>query len=356
LAATADPLQANPACSEIVMATTITRSQHRSPLRGTVALCMLHVLISAPGAAQAQSTTVNYPVKPIRLVVPLAPGGGTDITARVLAQRLSEIVNQSVIVDNRPGASGVVGTETVARSAPDGYTLLLAANSFVANASLFRKLPYDPIRDFAPVSLLSVTPFALVVHPSLPARTVKELVALAKARPGEINHASSGIGTGPHLGMEVLMQATGMRVVHIAYKGAGAAMNDLIGGQVHVFMAGFLPAIPHVRSGRVRALGVSRLTRSPAAPDIPTIAETGVPGFEEGGQFGIVVPARVPAEIVAKLQQDIVTAMRSPTVMERSRADGAEVIASTAREFGEILEREKQKWARVVRAAGIKPQ
>ena len=319
-------------------------------------LAALLLLGIAAAGAHAQGGAVSYQVKPIRLIVPLAVGGGTDITARVLAQKLSEVVNQSVFVDNRSGASGVIGTEIVAKAPPDGYTILLASNSFTSNPSLFRKLPYDPLRDFAAVSLLAVVPYMLAIHPSLPARSVKEFIALAKARPGELNHASAGSGTGPHLGMEVLMQMTGIRLVHIVYRGGGAAMSDLIAGHTQAYLAGIVPTLPHVKEGRLRALGVSRLKRSPAAPDVPTIAEAGVPGFDEGGQHGIVAPAGVPREIIAKLQSDIATAMRAPDVVARSRAEGAEVIAGTAEEYAAILKRDVEKWAKVIRAAGIQPQ
>lgn len=332
------------------------QKENVTAIRKVVTRGALLVLIAMPAGGNAQSGAVNFPVKPIRLIVPLAAGGGTDVTARVLAQKLSEVVKQTVFVDNRAGASGVVGTEIAAKSPPDGYTILLASNSFTSNASLFRKLPYDPLRDFAAVSLLAVVPYVLAIHPSLPVRSVKEFIALAKARPGELNHASAGSGTGPHLGMEVLMQMTGIKLVHITYRGGGAAMSDLIAGHTQVYLAGIVPTLPHVREGRVRALGVSRLTRSPAAPEIPTIAEAGVPGFDEGGQHGIVTVAAVPREIVVKLQRDVVTAMRSPAVVERSRAEGAEVVANTAEEYAEILKRDVEKWAKVIRAAGIQPQ
>jgi tripartite-type tricarboxylate transporter receptor subunit TctC len=288
--------------------------------------------------------------------VPLAVGGGTDITARVLAQRLSEVVNQTVFVDNRSGASGVIGTEIVAKAPPDGYTLLLASNSFTSNPSLFRKLPYDVLKDFTAVSLLAAVPYMLAIHPSLPARSVKEFIALAKARPGELNHASAGSGTGPHLGMEVLMQRTGIKLVHIVYRGGGAAMSDLIAGHTQAYLAGILQTLPHVKEGRLRGLGVSRLVRSPAAPDVPTISEAGVPGFDEGGQHGIVAPAGVPREIIAKLQRDIVTAMRAPDIVQRSRAEGAEIVANTPEEYAAILKSDVEKWAKVIRAAGIQPQ
>jgi tripartite-type tricarboxylate transporter receptor subunit TctC len=309
--------------------------------------------LTACALARAQSAAAPFPVKPIRLVVPLATGGGTDITARVLAQRLGELAGQSVVVDNRPGASGVLGTELVARAPADGYTMLLASNSFTSNPSLFRKLPYDPLKDFAPVSLLAVVPYVLTTHPSLPVGSVKDFIAFATARPRELNHASAGSGTGPHLAMEVFMQTAGLKLVHIPYKGAGAAMNDLIAGHVQVFMAGLLTALPHIKSGRVRALGVSRSTRASAAPHLPTMSEAGVPGLNEGGQYGIVVPVQVDGAIISKLRQDIVTAMRQPAVVERLRAEGADVVVSTPREYAEVLDNDVRKWSRVIRAAGL---
>lgn len=307
-------------------------------------------------ATFAQSGTAGYPAKPIRIIVPLAAGGPSDIMARTLANNLSEIVRQTVIVDNRPGASGTMGTEIAAKSPPDGYTLLLAQNAFAINPSLFRKLPYDVLKDFTAVSLLASTPYLLNVHSSLPVRSVKQLIALAKARPGELNHASGGSGTGPHLAMEVFMQKTGIKMVHITYKGGGPAMNDFIAGHTQVYLANMVTALPHVRSGRIRALAVSTLTRSRVAPDIPTIDETGVRGFDESGQHGIVAPAGVPKEIITKLQRDIATAMRSPEVVQRLAAEGSEAVGSTAEEFATIIRREMEKWAKVIRAAGIQPQ
>ncbi len=323
-------------------------------IRGVVTLCAVLVIVAYPAAAAQHSSAGSYPVKPIRIIVPLAAGGPSDIMARTLAHNLSEIVKQTVIVDNRPGASGTIGTEIAAKSPPDGYTLLLAQNAFTINPSLFRKLPYDILKDFTAVSLLARTPYLLNVHSSLPVRSVKELIALAKARPGELNHASGGSGTGPHLGMEVFMQKTGIKMVHITYKGGGPAMNDFIAGHTQVYLANMVTALPHVRSGRIRALAVSTLARSPVAPDIPTIDETGIRGFDESGQHGIVAPAGVPKEIITKLQRDIATAMRSPEVVERLATEGSEVVGSTAEEFATIMRREMEKWAKVIQAAGIK--
>jgi tripartite-type tricarboxylate transporter receptor subunit TctC len=307
-------------------------------------------------SAFAQAGAPGYPGKPIRLIVALAPGGPSDILARTMAQKLTESLRQTVIVDNRPGASGIVGTEIAVRSPPDGYTLLHVSNWFTINPGLFRKLPFDTLKDLAPILLLAEMPYILGVHPSLPVTSLKELIALAKARPGELNHASGGAGTGPHLGMELLMQQTGIRVVQITYKGGGPAMNDFIAGHTQVYLANMLTALPQVKNRRMRALGVSRLTRSPAAPDIPTIAEGGVPGFNESAQHGVVAPAGVPREIIAKLQQEFATAIRSAEVASRLGAEGGEIVASRPEEFAVHLRRETEKWVKIIRAAGIQQQ
>ena len=307
-------------------------------------------------SAAAQSAAASYPSKPIRLIVPLAAGGPSDTMARTLAQKLGEVTRQNVIVDNRPGASGIIGTELVAKSPPDGYTVLLVSTAISINPSLFAKLPYDTLKDLTGVSLLAGAPYILAVHPSLPVKNVKQLIALAKARPGELNHASGGSGTGPHLGMEVFMQRTGIKVVHVTYKGGGPALNDFVAGQTQVYMGNMITLYPQVKAGRARALGVTSAKRSPAAPDIPTVAESGVPGFEEGGHHGIVAPAGVPKDIIAKLNKDIVTAMRSPDIGKRLSVEGAEVIASSPEEYDALIRRDIAKWAKVIAAAGIKPQ
>lgn len=307
--------------------------------------------VSAQGGAAA-----NYPSKPIRIIVPLAAGGPSDTMARTLAQKLGEVVKHNVIVENRPGASGIIGTEIAAKSPPDGYTLLLVSTAVSVNPSLFKKLPYDTLRDITAVSLLAGTPYMLTVHPSLPVKTVKQLIALAKARPGELNHASGGSGTGPHLSMEVFMQRTGTKMVHVTYKGGGPALNDFIAGQTQVYMANMLTMYPQVRAGRSRALAVSSIKRSPAAPEVPTIDESGVPGFDEGGHHGIVAPSGVPREIITKLQKDIAAAMRSPDIVKRLQVEGSNVIASTPEEYQALIRRDIEKWAKVVAAAGIRPQ
>ena len=317
----------------------------------TVALSVLAAL-----PAWAQGAAASYPSKPIRLIVPLAAGGPSDTMARTLAQKLGEVVKHNVIVDNRPGASGIIGTELVAKSAPDGYTILLVSSAISINPSLFRKLPYDTLKDLTAVSLLAGAPYLLAVHPSLPVKNVKQLIALAKARPGELNHASGGSGTGPHLGMEVFMQRTGIKVVHVTYKGGGPALNDFVAGHTQVYMGNMITLYPQAKANRIRALAVTSAKRSPAAPDIPTVVESGVPGFEEGGHHGIVAPSGVPKEIIAKLNQAIVAAMRSPDIEKRLSVEGAQVIASSPEEYDALIRRDLAKWAKVIAAAGITPQ
>ena len=303
-------------------------------------------------SAQAQS----YPAKPIRLVVPLAAGGPSDHMARALAQKLSEGIRQSVIVDNRAGASGVIGTEIVAKSPPDGYTLLLAQTAITVNASLVPKLPYDTLRDLEAVSQLTSAPYLLAVHPSLPVKSLQQLIAFAKARPGQLNHGSAGSGTGPHLAMELLMQRTGMKLTQITYKGGGPALIDFVAGQTQVFMSNIVIILPQAKAGKVRALAVSSATRSQVAPEVPTIAESGVPGYSEGAFHGVMAPAGISKAIVEKLHTEIVKAMRSPDVLGRLTAEGAEVVASTPQEFDARLRADIDKWAKIIKQAGIRAE
>ena len=315
--------------------------------------------IFAGGAVLVGGTAVHgqtYPVKPIRLIVPLAAGGPSDYLARTVAQKLTENFKQTVIVDNRPGASGVIGADLVAKSAPDGYTLLLSQTAVAVNATLFAKLPYDTLRDLEAVSQLTKAPYLLAVHPSLPVKTVPQLVALAKARPGELNHASGGSGTGPHLAMELLMQRAGAKVTHIVYKGGGPAMIDFIAGQTQVFMTNVVIMMPQMRAGKVRGIAITSAKRSAAAPEVPTIAESGYPGFDEGATQGIMAPAGIPKPVLERLHAEIARGMRSPDVMTRLQAEGVEVVASTPEEYGARMRADIEKWAKVIRSAGIKAE
>jgi len=310
--------------------------------------------ILAPHAARAADA---YPAKPVRFVVAFPPGGGTDIIARAIAQKLAERIAQQVVVDNRPGAGGNIGTDIVAKSAPDGYTMLMgSAGPLAINASLFGKMPFDPIKDLAPVTLAASTPNVLVVHPSLKAATVKELIALAKARPGEINFASSGHGTPAHLAGELFNSMAGVKMVHVPYKGAAPALADLLGGQVQLMFSTMPPALPHVKDGKLRALAVTSAKRSPAAPDLPTLDEIALPGFEANTWHGVVVPAGTPATIVARLNREIVAILHLPDVVERFSSQGAEALGSTPEEFAAYIRSETLKWAKVVRDSGAKAE
>ena len=310
--------------------------------------------ILAPHAAAAADA---YPAKPVRFVVAFPPGGGTDIIARSIAQKLAERIAQQVVVDNRPGAGGNIGTDMVAKSAPDGYTLLMgSAGPLAINASLFGKMPFDPIKDLAPVTLAASTPNVLVVHPALRAATLKELIALAKARPGEINFASSGQGTPAHLAGELFNLMAGVKMVHVPYKGAAPALADLLGGQVQIMFSTMPPALPHVRDGKLRALAVTSAKRSPAAPELPTVDETALPGFEANTWHGVVVPAGTPGAIVARLNREIVAILHLPDVVERFSSQGAEALGSTPEEFAAYIKSETLKWAKVVRDSGAKAE
>jgi tripartite-type tricarboxylate transporter receptor subunit TctC len=306
--------------------------------------------MSATLHAYAQA---SYPGKPIRMIVPLAAGGPSDTTARIVAPKISEFIGQSVIVDNRPGASGIIGTEIGLKSPPDGYTILLVSNTISLNPAIFRKLPYDNERDMTPVSLLATTPYLLAVHPSLPVKSVKELIALAKTRPGELNHASAGQGTGPHMAMEVFAQRSGIKIQQIVYKGGGPAMIDFLAGQTQINLTNMITAMQHVRTARIRALAVSSLKRSPAAPDIQTIHESGIADYEEGGQHGIVAPAGLPKDVLTKLHGAIIAAMRTPEITKRLAEDGSSVAATTPEEFRTLIRRETAKWTQIAKSIGL---
>lgn len=324
-----------------------------SVLRLVSGLATAAWLAFAASDLQAQA---NYPTRPIRLIVPLAPGGPSDILARTMGQKLSESLKQTVIVDNRTGAGGTIGTDIAAKSPADGYTLLLiAAATYTINASLYQKLPYDPRKDLAPVSIMAGAPYILVVHPSLPVKTVKELLALAKARPGELNYASGGSGTGPQMAFELLKLRTGVNIVHIPYKGTGPALNDMIAGQTQVALFNMIAALPFAQSGRLRGIAVSGPKRSPRIPDLPTLTEVGIPGFEEIGGHMIMVPAATPKEIVARLHQEILKALHSPEVKARLESEGAEIIGNTPEQAAASLRADMEKWAEVIRRTGIKP-
>ena len=313
---------------------------------------VLAVLCSVASLASAQP----WPSKTLRIVVPYPPGGANDIVARALQPALSASLGQPIVIENRGGGATQLGTEAVARSAPDGSTFLLTNIALGANPSLFAKLPYDTSKDLAPISLISTVPLVLVVHPSVPANTAAEFVKLAKAKPGSIHYASAGNGSANHLSMEMFRAATGIDVVHVPYKGFGPAMTDLLGGQVASAFASTLASLPHVKAGKLRALGVSTAKRSAAAPDLPTIAESGVPGFDVSEWQMLLAPAGTAPAIVERMQREVANGLRNDEVKTRLTELGATPVGSTPKEAEAFLKSELARWADVARRAGIKPQ
>jgi len=302
------------------------------------------------GALPAQ----GYPAKAIRVVVPYAPGGATDLTARLVGQKMQEAMKQNVLVDNRPGAGGVIGADIVAKAAPDGYTVLIAVPAEIAILPHLQKMPYNVARDLAPVSLAAVTPLILVVHPSLPVRSVKELIAFARARPGQLTYASAGTGGVQHLSGELLKVTMKLDMAHVPYKGAGPVMPDLIGGHVPMFFSGMPPAMPHVKAGKLRALAVTTTRRSPAAPDVPTMAEAGVPGFDISNWFAYFVPSGTPAEVISRLNSEVNRGLNQPDVREKLANVGAETVGTSPEELAKFVRSETEKFARLVKLSGAK--
>ncbi len=310
-------------------------------------------IFALAGTVQAQAN--DYPAKPIRLVVPAAPGGGADFLARIVGVKLGELVGQSVVVENRAGASGTIAADGTAKSAGDGYTVLMGqSTSIVIAPQLYPKLPYDTLRDLKPVTLVAEVPNVMVVHPSVPANTVKELIALAKAKPEMLNFGSSGNGAPSHLAGEMFKSATGTRLVHVPYKGAGPAVNALIAGEIQVMFAPIVAVLPQVKSGRLRALGVTSAKRSAAAPDLPTLAETGLTGYEISSWFGLFVPASTPAAVVDKLFKETTRVLKSPDVIERFAKEGAEPVGSTPADFNNYVRAEFVKYNKVIKDNNIK--
>ena len=309
-------------------------------------------LVVYGGAAHGQPA---YPAKTIRMVVPFPPGGTTDILARVVGQKITEATSQQVIIDNRPGAGGNIGTEIVAKAPPDGYTLITDPGSTLTiNPSLFAKLPFDPLKDFAPVTIIAAVPNLLVVHPSLPVKNVRDLISLAKAKPGQLNYASTGAGQSTHLSMELFKLMAGITVTHIPYKGSSPALTDLLAGHVSLMFDNMPSCLPHVKAGKLRALAVSTLKRSPALPALPTVAESGLPGFEVSVWFGVLAPAGTARDIVSRLNAIVVNALASSDVRERLAGQGAEPIGNSPEQFTAQMQRDLVKWAKVVKDANIK--
>ena len=314
----------------------------------------LHTVQAAakPDAARATS----YPDRPIRLVAPFVPGGPTDIVARLVAQKMSENLKQTVVVDNRGGAAGSVGMQIAAAAPPDGYTLVLGSSGNLAvNPALDPKLPYDPLRDFQPITQTTSGPQVIVVPVSLQAKTVQDLIALARAKPGQLNYASGGSGTTTHLGVELFKLAAHVNIVHVPYKGTGQALTDVINGQVQMMMSSALPALPHVKAGRLRALAVTSARRAAVYPELPTVTESGLPGFETTSWHGMLLPAKTPKAVSSRVHAELVKALTDSDVKQRFANVGMDTVANTPAEFTAYIKHESEKWSKVVKTIGIKP-
>lgn len=317
---------------------------------GAFSICLGAAWLAFSGALGAQ----GYPAKAIRVVVPYAPGGATDLTARLVGQKMQEAMKQNVVVENRPGAGGVIGADNVAKAAPDGYSVLLAVPAEIAILPHLQKMPYNVEKDLAPVSLAAVTPLVLVVHPSLPVKTLKELVEFVRRRPGQLSYASAGTGGVQHLSGELLKITMKLDLVHVPYKGAGPVMPDLIGGHVPMFFSGMPPAMPHVKAGKLRALAVTTTRRSPAATDVPTMTEAGVPGFDISNWFAYFVPAGTPAGVIARLNSEVNRGLAQPDVKAKLANVGAEVVGSSPEDLAKFVRAESEKFARLIKVSGAK--
>ena len=319
----------------------------RSRLPGAVSFTLL-LASTVPALAQQP-----YPSRPVRIVSPFAAGGGNDAICRILSPRLTENLKQQVIIENRAGANGIVGTEVTARAAPDGYTIALIPSGHAVNATLYKKLPFDSIKDFTPITLVGSSPLVLAAHPSLPAKSVKELIALARARPGQLTYGSAGVGSSGHLGGAQFETLTNTKMTHIPYKGMGIVVVDLMSGQVTMTFGTSLSVVPHVRAGRLRALATTGARRSPALPDLPTVAETGVPGYEASIWYGFIAPARLPPDILNRLHSAIVAVLQLPETRERFASQGLDVLHNTPEEFAKLMVADVARWAKVVERAGV---
>jgi tripartite-type tricarboxylate transporter receptor subunit TctC len=311
------------------------------------------IFVAAALVASVTAVAQAYPARPVRVIVPLAPGGGSDYTARFIGARLSERLGQPVVVDNRPAASGIVGTDLVAKAAPDGYTLLLVFSTHAQSAQLFKKLPYDPIKDFAPVTEVFATPLVLLVHPSQPIKTIKELVAYAKEHPGKLNYGTSGPGSSPHLMTELLNSMAGIQMTHVPYKGVASVMTALLGGELQIAYSNPVTGAPLWKAGKLRPLGMSGLKRSEAFPEIPTIDETGVPGYEALIWYGFMAPAKTPGAVVDRLHRDVVSVLKMPEVRQTLVAQGNDVVGNTPAEFAAFINKEADKWGALGKRLGI---
>ena len=314
------------------------------------------LMLLVAGMAAEFTLAAGYPARPIRIVVPQSPGGASDFNARFVAPLLAEHLGQPIVVDNRPGAGTLLGTEIVAKAASDGHTLLVVPSAFTIAPSMYKTVPFDPVRDFAPVTTLSSYPYVVMAHASLPANSVAELFALAKAKPGTLNFASGGVGTGTHLEGELFKVAAGIDIVHVPYKGGGPAISALLGGQVQLHFASMLPAMPHIKAGKLKALAVTSAKRTSLAPHLPTVSESGLPGYEHTGWTGMLAPARTPPAIVRQINSAVNEVLKMPGTRERFLANGSEPGGINPEAFAAIIKSEIPKWAKVIRLAGIKPE
>lgn len=321
-----------------------------------IRLTALAVVLIYPGATMGAERTTPYPTKPIRLILPFAPGGGADLTGRLVAPGLTERLGQPVVMDNRPASAGIVGAEIAARAAPDGYTLLIATSSFAANPSIYKKLPYDVVKDFAPITLAVNSPLVVVVHPLVPAKTLQELIAFARANPNKLNYGSSGSGGAPHIAGEMLKSMARIEMVHITYKGIGPALTALLGNEVQLTFSNLFVAQPHINAGRMRALAITSAERSKAKPDWPTVAESGLPDYQTGLWFGFMAPAATPQPIIRRLHKELVSILTQPEMLNNLRSQGGDVVASTPEAFATTLRDDIVRYGKIIRAAGIVQQ
>lgn len=320
--------------------------------RGGVAFALVGFM--GASAAQAASTP-DYPTKPVRMIVVFPPGSGTDIAARLMSQELSAQLGKQFIVDNRPGAGGMMGAEAAVNANPDGHTLLMVSSSYTINPSVYAKMPYDPKKDLLPVTMVGSTPYLFAAHPTVPAKTVSQLIALAKAKPGQLNYAAGGVGVGSHLAGELFKATANVDIVMVPYKGAPQATADVMAGQVQLAFITFPTGLPLVRSGKLTGLGVTSLKRLSIVPDIPTIAESGLPGFDVETWFGMLAPAKTPPAIIARIHQEIAVALKKDQIREKLTSQGYQTVGNTPAEFGRVISLEIDKWAKVVKMAKIQP-
>lgn len=309
---------------------------------------------AVPSLSQDSGAARGYPTKPVRIIVGQAPGGATDIVARSLAVKLGEAFGQSVVVDNRAGAAGSIGSAIVAKSAPDGYTALIVSSTYTINPSLYKNLPFDPVKDLQPVTLIASSPFLLMVHPSVPARTTKDLIALAKTKP--LTYGSGGVGSSGHLAAELFSSMAGIELTHVPYKGAGPALIDALGGQVNLILSSIVSAMPYAKGGKLRALAITTRARSGAFPDLPTIAESALPGYDFSSWYGLLVPAGTSKQIVGRLYTETAQALRTPDLQQRLSSEGCEPVGNTPEQFAAYLKLEMTRWAKVAKASGMRAE